>query len=403
MTDFVTVVFSNIAKRKKRTALTLIGLFIGVAAVVALVSLGQGLQQTINAQFEKVGADKIIIQAKEIGYSNTASPGKLTIQDRDTIAKVHGVSQAAGQLFPSSTAVFNDMQRTVMALSLPPSHEEAVLTIAVHTIEAEKGRLLTYRDRQKAVVGYDIANSKVFGKNVQEGNTVLLEGEPFTVVGSMARMGDPVMDRSFLISEEDARRIFNETEGYAMITAQANKGEDPDAVAAQIEKTLRRKRHQKEGKEDFTVQTATELIASFMSVLNIVQAVFVGIAFISLIVGGVGIMNTMFTAVLERTREIGIMKAIGAQNSDIYGLFLLESAVIGGTGGLLGIASGAGLSMVIKLAANSIVGPGTINLAFPPWLLIGMFIFSMVVGTISGILPARRAAKLQPVDALREE
>ncbi|MEM4247591.1 MAG: ABC transporter permease, partial [Candidatus Woesearchaeota archaeon] len=178
---------------------------------------------------------------------------------------------------------------------------------------------------------------------------------------------------------------------------------NPEEVADNIEKAIRRDRHQKEGREDFSVQSSTELIESFMKVLFIIQAVFVGIAAISLLVGGIGIMNTMYTAVLERTREIGVMKAIGARNKDILALFLIESGFLGAAGGIIGIIIGSGISKIVEVAVNAQYGANTILAVFPPYLLVGALLFSFGVGAVSGLLPARRASKLKPVDALRYE
>ena len=152
-----------------------------------------------------------------------------------------------------------------------------------------------------------------------------------------------------------------------------------------------------------TTYAPSDLIESFLNVLLVIQVVFVGIAAISLLVGGIGIMNTMYTSVLERTREIGVMKAIGARNSDVLGLFLIESGLLGLAGGTIGVLIGIAISKSVEVLANTVVGPGTLYAYYPAYLIIGALAFSVIVGMISGVLPARRASKLKPVDALREE
>ena len=401
--DYGRFALGNVGKRKKRTALTMLGIFIGIAAVVALVSLGQGLQQTVGKQFEKVGADKIIVQAKELGYGGQFAPGQLKERELDIVRRVNGVVVAAGQLFRSGQVVFNDVQRTSTVLSISKTQKEAELTQAVHTIEVDDGRLLTHKDKQKAVVGYNLGHKTLFGKDVRVGDKIVVNGETFDVVGVMKRVGEPTMDGAVILPEDDARRVLKEPEAFSMIVAQSARSEDPDAVAARIEKAIRRDRHQKEGKEDFTVQTSTDLIESFTMVLNIIQVVFIGIALISLLVGGIGIMNVMFTAVLERTPEIGVMKAIGARNRDILLLFLIESGLLGLAGGVIGVLIGMGISKGVEVGANAMFGPGTITAAFPWYLIIGALLFSLVIGAVSGVLPARRASRLKPVDALRYE
>ncbi|MBI4146731.1 ABC transporter permease [Candidatus Woesearchaeota archaeon] len=398
------IALRNIMKRKKRASLTMLGVFIGIAAVVALISLGQGLQQTINAQFEKVGADKIMIQAKQIGFDDQNAPGQLGKRELNIIKDVNGVIRVSGVLFHAGRVNFNRIQRTLYIMSMPETPEEAALTYTFHNLEVENGRPLSHKDTGKALVGYNLANKNLFQKNVDTGDKITINDITFDVIGRLKRTGDPaMMDNSIIIPEANAREALNTTDGYAMIAAQTAKGENPEEIAERIEKTIRRDRHQKEGKEDFNVQTSTDLIESFNAVFNIIQVVFVGIAAISLFVGGIGIMNTMFTAVLERTREIGIMKAIGARNKDIMTIFMTESSILGLAGGILGSIFGLAISKIAQYAVNNIFGEGTLYAAIPPGIIIGVLLFSIFTGAISGILPARRAALLKPVEALRDE
>jgi len=403
LTEYFRLAFRSIGKRKKRTALTMLGIFVGIAAVVALVSLGQGLQGTLNAQFEKIGGDKILIQASAAAASSEFAQHPLASRELDLAGDVNGVVQTAGYIFGAASVEFNDVQRTMFMVSIPKTAREAELVRAVGTWEAESGRLLTHRDKGKVVVGYNLAHKSVFGRNVVVGDKLLIKDVSYDVVGVVKRIGDPGMDGGVLLPEDDARRVADDLTSYSIIVAQSAGGVNPDVVADKIEKVIRRDRHQKEGEEDFSVQTATELIASFNSVFNIIQVVFVGIAAISLLVGGIGIMNVMFTAVLERTREIGVMKAIGARNYDVLWLFLIESGLLGVAGGVIGVIIGAAISKGVELGANAAFGPGTITAVFPIWLIVGALVFSFVVGALSGVLPARRASKLRPVEALRYE
>lgn len=402
MNDLVVMAVRNVGKRKKRAALTMVGIFIGIAAVVALVSLGQGLQDTINAQFEKVGADKLLIQPKDPGlYGGEQSPGALDKDDKKLIEKVSGVSLAAGYFYRPMKVEFDGVQKTVFVPSIPDDSREAELVKKWFLLEVESGRELSHKDKKKAIIGYNIAYKNALVKNVRVGQKILIEGVPFEVVGVIKRVGDPTLDGGVVITEPDIRELLNESSLYTQIVAQAS--ENPDVVAESVEKRLRRARGLDEGKEDFVVQSSTELIESFNAVFNIIQVVFVGIAAISLLVGGIGIANVMFTAVLERTREIGVMKAIGARNKDVLLMFLVESGFLGLVGGIIGILIGMGISKVVEIGANTAFGPGTIYASYSPYLLIGMLVFSVGLGALSGVLPARRASKLKPVEALRYE
>ncbi len=403
ITELFKLAFKNVRRRKRRTLLTMLGVFIGIAAVVALVSLGQGLQKMINEQFEKVGGDKIIIQAKEIGFGGQNIPNQLKQRELDLAEKTKGVKKAAGVLFRAQLMVFNDFQRTQFVMGLPDDKEDAELITQVNSWEIEEGRMLTPKDRGKAVIGNDLAHKNLFRKEVRIGNKILVGGKLFEVVGILKRTGDPGTDPAVIIPEAELREMTNEPEAYSYVVAQSASGENPEKVADSIKKAIRRERHQKEGKEDFTVQTSTQMIETFTKIFNIIQAVFIGIAAISLVVGGIGIMNTMFTAVLERTREIGVMKAIGARNRDILGIFLIESGFLGMAGGIIGIITGFCISKGVEVGINYRFGANTLVAAFPWYVIAGALIFSFGVGAISGLLPARRASRLKPVDSLRYE
>jgi putative ABC transport system permease protein len=184
--------------------------------------------------------------------------------------------------------------------------------------------------------------------------------------------------------------------------ARVQNGQDPASVADSIEAEMRRDRSIRPGEEDFTVFTMQGVLDSFQSILGVVQGIVLGIASISLLVGGIGIMNTMYTAVVERTKEIGIMKAVGAQDRQVLTIFLFESGMIGLIGGALGVILGASLSVgAVHVARQFTSIP--VGTAITPELVIGALLFSAAVGMVSGVLPARKAAKMEPVDALRQE
>jgi putative ABC transport system permease protein len=198
------------------------------------------------------------------------------------------------------------------------------------------------------------------------------------------------------------REILDLDDSFDIIPAKVGAGEDVAMVTERVKKELRKHRDVEEGKEDFNVETPESLLATLNTILMIVQGVLVGIAAISLFVGGIGIMNTMYTAVLERTKEIGVMKAIGARNRGILSIFIIESGMLGLVGGIIGVSLGFGISKSVELIAFQIYGSFLIKADFNIWLLIGMLSFGFIVGTLSGALPAKQAAALKPVDALRK-
>ena len=401
--DYLRYVIENFRKRKLRSWLTMIGIFIGIAAVVALVSLGQGMQKFIDEQFEVLGADKIIIQPKT-GFAPPGSDtttSELTKDDAEVVERVRGISETTGFIIENVKVEFNEQTRFHQIFSIP-TDEGKKLYDEINQFEVQNGRDLRKGDKFKVLVGIAFIEDDLFQPNVKVGDKIKIDDFDFKVVGHYERIGNSQDDRTLIITEDAMREIFNVEERVDFILARASKGDKPADVAARVEKELRDFRGLEEGKEDFVAQTFEDFVATIGNILLVVQLVLVGIAAISLLVGGIGITNTMYTAVLERTKEIGIMKAIGAKNEDILKIFLLESGILGMSGGLIGVILGMGFSKLVEIAVAT-TGNTFLKASFSPYLVIGSLLFAFLVGTASGVLPAIRASKLKPVDALRYE
>ncbi len=403
--DYFFLAFAHLRHHPTRAWLTMIGIFIGIAAVVALISLGQGLQDAINSQFSTFGVDKIIVTGKSAGFGppGQASAGKVTKADIQLLRKSPGIMRTAGRLLKPVSVDFANEVRTTYAVSLPEDDKEFELIKEVNTLRAAEGRMLKKGDKRKAMVGYDLAYKLVFSHNIKLGSKLLLNEHEYGVIGVMDRFGDPARDKAIYLMENDMRNLFDMKNEYSVVVAQLASGENPRAVAEVIKRAMGKDRHQKVGKEDFEIQTSEEILRQLTTILQIVSAVLTGIAAISLLVGGVGIMNTMYTAVLERTREIGIMKAIGARNEDILAIFLVESGMLGMTGGGLGILLGTALSKATEFVAAQMWGPNLLQASIPWYLVLGALLFSFITGTLSGVLPARKAAHMKPSEALQYE
>jgi len=391
--------FRSIMERKLRSLLTMIGIFIGIAAVVSLVSLGQGLQKTINQQFEMLGVDKIMVTPSG-GFYGFGSSAKITTKDLDVVESVNGVKIAGGFLTKMAKVKFKDETKYTFIIGM--DQESWDIFMSISGFELAEGRMQKASDKYKAQIGYLVRKGEFFKDPVKLRNVLNIEGHDFSVIASFTSIGNPSDDTQIYIPLDTAREIFNAPDEFMMIFLQVDEGADPEKVASDIEKKLRKSRDVKEGEEDFSVETSAGMMESYSTIINVVQAVVIGLASISLFVGGIGIMNTMFTSVLQRTNEIGVMKAIGAKNRDIMLMFLIESGMIGLAGGVVGIVIGIGMSEAIiglGRAANWTI----LQASFPWYLIVGSLVFSFVVGTLSGVLPAMQASKLKPVDALRYE
>jgi len=398
--DYFKFAFKNLKTRKTRTWLTMLGIFIGIAAVVSLISLGQGLQSAINEQFQAMGTDKIIVSPGG-GFFGIGAGAELTKDDLEVIKKTKGVETVAEMIFKIAKVEFRDEVKYTFVNGVPLDENRQIFE-DMQALEVEVGRDLKDGEKYKAVITYLINRGEFFEEEVTTNDKILIENKEFKVVGSYARIGNPQDDSSVMIPIETARELFDEPEKVDSIIVQVREGEDPDEIAENIKEELRDFRDVEEDEEDFSVITYLDIIDSFNTIFGVVQLVVIGIAAISLIVGGIGIMNTMYTAVLERTNEIGVMKAIGGKNSDVLLIFLLESGTLGLAGGVIGVGLGIGFSKLVELVAVA-TGTDLLKAYFPWYLIVGALAFSFIVGTLSGILPARKAAKLKPVDALRYE
>jgi putative ABC transport system permease protein len=389
---------NNLKARRLRSWLTILGVIIGVAAVVGLMLIGAGLENAIQAQFEKAGVDKIIVTpGRGFGLSGgITGADKLYEHDVDLIERVRGVDKAGGMISKTAKVEFrNDIEYTfVIGMTEDISMEDWGAAV-------EHGREIRDSDEYKVLIGWLLYNDDFFEKPVKVGNEIQIQDQTFEVIGSVEKIGNNQDDSQIYIPLETAQEIFDE-EGYNMIMLKTKDGFDTREVANDIKERLRKDRDLKRGEEDFTVQTFEQLMETFSDILSVVQITLIGIAGISLLVGGVGIMNTMYTSVVERTRQIGVMKAIGAKDKHILTIFVLESGIIGLVGGVIGVGIGIGISKLVEIAAIA-SGFGLMKIIISPTIIIGALLFAFFVGVLSGFAPARQASKLNPIEALRYE
>ncbi len=402
--DYFFLAIKNLRKRKLRSWLTMLGIFIGIAAVVSLISLGQGLQNYVNEQFQVLGTDKITIMGKAgpiaSPIASELSSKPLTEHDLDLIRNIRGVEEATPLLIKSLSITFRKETKDILVSGIEPESYQKTLE---GSYKIEKGRDFKSTDTKKIIIGYNIAN-KDFENKIKVGDNILIKEEQFEVIGILEKIGSSD-DSSIIIPLEQLSSFFDESKILSMIVAKVSSNFDVNQVAKNIETEMKKDRNEKKNKEPetFNVKTSEQLLESFGSILTAVQAVLIGIAAISLLVGGIGIMNTMYTSVLERRKEIGIMKAIRAKNSDILLIFLFESGLLGLAGGAIGIFLGISLGKLAEFIAYKALDSNIIQASFPWYLILGALSFSFIIGTLSGILPAMQASRLKPIDALRYE
>ena len=398
--DYFTYAVTSILHKGVRSWLTMIGIFIGIATIVSLISLGQGMQDAINMQFEQMGSNIIMVMpGNNFGAPSGAS--KLTDHDIQIVEGVRGVNLVGGMIAKLGLVEFMGERKYTFIAGIPTDKSQKIIE-DMQSVRVHEGRKFYPTDKYRSIVTWMIQSGDFFKKPVKVNDRILIEEREFRVIGSIESIGNNQDDTNIYIPLDTAKEVFD-TEDYYTILVQLKDGYQPADVADAIKERMRKDRNQKKGEEDFSVQTQEQLKESVGTVLDVVQAVLIGIASISLLVGGVGIMNTMYTNVLERTQEIGIMKAVGARNGDILGIFLIEAGIFGLLGGLVGIGLGLGFSKAVEYLGAGALGSDILR-AHVSYTFVGsVLLFSFIIGCASGVFPARQAAQLKPVDALRYE
>jgi len=404
LTDYFKLALENLKHRGLRSWLTILGIFIGIAAVVALISMGAGLKAAVLGQFGSLSVDKLTIQNKGTGFGPPGSTAieKLNDNDIKIIESVQGVELVIPRLIRIVKIEYNKILSYTYIADLPDTKEGAKLVYDSFDVELEDGNLLKPEDTGKVLLGYDFAHTKEFEKDLAVGKKIKINGRDFEIAGILKKSSSFQLNMVVIMPTKDLQDLLNIKNEWDMIVAQVQDKNKINEVAKDIEDKLRKDRHEKIGEETFSVETPLQALGAVNTVLNIVNAIVVGIAMISLIVGGVGIANTMYTSVVERRKEIGIMKAIGAKNKDILWIFVIESGLLGLVGGIVGALIGLGGAIEISSIANNALGNDLFKVSISYPLLFSAVAFSFVLGIFFGVFPALQASKLKPVEALRK-
>ena len=399
--DLLRLAISRLGTGKLRTGLTMLGVIIGVASVVALVSVGQGATSGINSRLEGLGTNLLSVTpgATTTGATRGAlgSATTLTIEDATALTTLPDVAGVAPELTSSRLVAVGSQNETTSVIGTTPAYP------LVFAYQMWQGSFLTQasvdHSLRVAVLGNTTASNLGLGAS-SIGSTIDISGLPFQVVGILQPKGGVGFanpDDEVLIPVTTARDLFVGTDSVRTIGVSVASQADMSTVTAEITSVLDQ-RHGigAGGTPDFTVTSQTQLLSTVGSISTLLTVLLAGIASISLIVGGIGIMNIMLVSVRERTREIGIRKAIGARGRDVMLQFLFEALLLSVSGGLIGILVGVAASAVIAVLAGW-------AFTFNPVTVAVSVVFSLIVGVIFGVWPASQAARLDPVVALRYE
>ncbi len=421
LSDIFKLSLNSLTHRGMRSWLTILGIIIGVAAVIAMLSIGAGMSQSVEAQMSGLGADVLTVspgytQAERSsgGFKGISSGLSETTDNDDTLTDkdIFAISAVDGVLVVNGIISGQaEIQYLSESVSVSIEGVDPTAWSEMTSSELESGRSLGQGDGNNVIIGSSIAND-IFYKTLTLNTQIKIEGKTFKIVGILKESGTGGFggdDYSIIMTQDAARDIVDDIDSdeYSSIEIQITNTDIVDEIIENVENTLYTSRRVNEETQDFTVSTQTSIIETITSTTETLSFFFIGIAAISLLVGAIGIANTMFMSVMERTRLIGILKSLGSKNSEIMKLFLTESGIIGFMGGLMGIflgfifvgiISGAGLNLIGSRTATS-----TAVAVITPELILFALVFSTVIGIVSGLIPARKAARLQVVEAMRIE
>ena len=399
--DLVHLAIARLAVGRLRALLTMLGVIIGVASVIALVAVGQGASSGITSRLQSLGTNLLTVTPGATitgGVRGAAgSATSLSTDDATAIKALPNIAAVAPELNSQQVVIAGTQNTTTSVIGTTPDYP------AVFAYTMWQGSFLTDLSEEQslrvAVLGATTADNLGLGA-ADIGATVLVRGLPFQVVGILQPKGGSGFqnpDDQVLIPLSTARKYFVGGTSVRSIGISVATPETMDLASAEIESSLR-SRHglAASASDDFTIQNQAQLLDTVSSVTGTLTLLLAGIASISLIVGGIGIMNIMLVSVRERTREIGIRKAIGARRRDILAQFLVEALALSLLGGLIGAVLGVAVSIAIDQAAGW-------RFTFNPSTLVVALAFSAAVGVIFGVWPARQAAQLDPIAALRYE
>ncbi|MFN3413031.1 MAG: ABC transporter permease [Thermoanaerobaculum sp.] len=391
--DLLAFALGALRGHRLRTALTVLGIAVGIGAVVGLTALGEGARRYVVQEFAALGSNLLIVLPGKVETSGAAPYGgvlrDLTLDDFQAVARITGVKKAAPLASGAETVRFGDLSRAVPVLGTTADF------VAVRRLVVSQGSFLPARDLHaggfEVVLGFKVAR-ELFGSQSPLGKTVRVGPYRFRVVGVLAPRGRGLgfdFDELVFIPVRTAMRIFNRTSLFRILL-ECHDHREMNTVRKRVEEELYR-RHRA---EDVTVVSQEALVEAFSSILRALTWALSGIAAVSLLVAGIGIMNVMLVAVTERRREIGLLKAVGVTNRQVLMVFLAEALMLASVGGALGL--GLGSASVWVFVGFYPRFPATT----PPWAFATALAVALSVGALFGLWPAARAARVDPVLAL---
>ncbi|NAS89159.1 hypothetical protein C4E24_05410 [ANME-1 cluster archaeon AG-394-G21] len=395
MRDKFLLAFRSIRERKARSILTVLGIAVGIAAIVSLMSVGYGMEEAITGELTGM-ADMISVMPGEIrGAHSYVERGSFTDRDVSDLQRIGGIKDISTMTYDAAEVEYRNKRAPIFVIGGDTKELEGFY---VEPVGLKEGRWLRENDYKACVIGDRVAND-FFDDVIHVNDKLVINGDKFVVVGVFEK-GDMLfandVDRNIFLTLRAAKEVL-QTDEIKYIIVRVYEIEEAEEIAEEIKEAI----NDNHGLDDFAfAMTMGSMIEMMDDIFNIIQGVLVGIAAIALVVASIGIMNTMLMSVMERTHEIGVMKAIGAKSSDVLSLFLLESSMVSLVGGVAGCVVGVIVAKVLGFLGSTASGLEIAAIVKPEVLLAGIVV-ALIVGVLSGFYPARKASKMSPVEAVR--
>lgn len=398
--NFFIIVLKSVRHRPLRSWLTVVGIVIGVMLVVVIFTLSSGVKNLLANMLQSFGSELIfILPGKETNpLAGLFGGQRFKETDLMNLEKIPGVEFVVLADVGVLNVEYKGEKKSSMVHGIPWKQFRTIFEES-QGVKMREGSWPTRDDSRDIVLGYLVAD-KLFKNRVQVGDDIIIKSKRMRVAGIFGPMGSQEDDNSFYTSLDTFHALTGKGEGAISAFAKVERGADIDLVGRQVKFELSKQ----EEVRDFSVLTPSRANQLVGSIIGVVEFVLFVIALVSLVVGAVGVMNTMYTSVLERTRHIGIMKAVGASRDSILSLFLIESGVIGLVGGFMGIVLGLLVAYGIGVIAEGLGVSGLFSFAALDFFeLFVVLVITFITGVLAGFLPARAAAQMEPAEALRYE
>ena len=395
MRDKFLLAFRSLRERKARSILTVLGIAVGIAAIVSLMSVGYGMEHAITGELTGMADMISVMPGKITGGHTYVEMGGFTDRDVKDLQRISGIKDISAMTYDSVEVEYRNERKPTFVFGGDTKDLEGFY---VEPVGLKEGRWLRENDYKGCVIGDRVAND-FFDDVIHVNDKLVINGDKFVVLGVFEKGGmlySNDVDRNIFLTLRAAKNVL-QTDEIKYVVVRVYEIDEAEAIAEEIKEVI----NDNHGLDDFTMaMTMGSMLEQIGDIFNIIRGVLAGIAAIALVVASIGIMNTMLMSVMERTHEIGVMKAIGAKSSDVLALFLLESSIVSLVGGVTGCVVGVIVAKVLSFLGSAASGL-EIAAIVKPEVLLGGIAVAVIVGVLSGFYPARKASRMSPVEAVR--